>query len=30
MSTVAIPRRVAAIGPMVLPHGMVFFDTNVW
>ena len=27
-STVRIPSRVAMIGPTVLPHGMVFFETN--
>src|SRR5690606_40160871 len=29
-STVRMPRRVAVSGPIVEPHGPVFFDTNSW
>ncbi len=29
-STVVIPRRVALIGPIVEPQGIVLLDTNVW
>ena len=29
-STVAMPRRVAVIGPIVEPHGMLLRDTNTW
>ena len=29
MSTVAMPCRAAVMGPMVVPHGMELFDTNV-
>jgi hypothetical protein len=30
MSMVSIPRRVAVIGPIVDPHGMLFFEENTW
>ena len=29
-SMVSIPRRVAVIGPIVDPHGMLFFEENTW
>ena len=29
-STVAMPSRVAVIGPIVEPHGMLLRDTNTW
>src|SRR5690606_34096913 len=29
-STARMPRRVALSGPIVEPHGTVFFDTNSW
>ena len=29
-STVSMPRRVAVIGPIVDPHGMLLRDTKTW
>ena len=25
-----MPSRVAVIGPIVVPQGMLFFETNIW
>ncbi len=29
-STVSIPSRVAVIGPIVVPQGILFLETNIW